>query len=309
MLHNKNQNDESKKFGRSSLDRPSRPPHIIKNETMNEIPDKKPEAISFEEFQKINFLGNQGKPHIFDDFLVYVLGYDINKNYHRVNTLKFHERKSSEDILLDLYARGQDLSISYPNYPYLRSLEKAMRLFPPHQIRILLEKFELLKCSTFKHQKLISLSSLTGKWAEFFGYKSDYISHCFYNFLSGRKHKDISKPSFLKKCYSMKTKDLNKFAFKIYDKNLDGLLTCDEINNMMMALPANTSIYKECQILVNEFVSSIFGRRHKPLKGIDFSLFCDLLPKSLLTIEFLQSLLTPLSELPRKNKSFSVSFI
>ncbi|CAG9316929.1 unnamed protein product [Blepharisma stoltei] len=273
-------------------------------DTSLQFPTNKPEALSLPEFSKIF---TYFKPHIFDDIMSYLLGYSINNSYHKDLTPKAPERRPSEEILMDILS-NEDRKREYEsqtNYSYYNELEKAMFLYNTTDRQLLLEKFEMMRCPSFKNQKLISLNSILENLPKIFGAKCDHVSKCFYNYLSGPGHRDITKPSFLMKCYVILKEEPSKFAFSIYDRNSDGLLTCDEINDMIMSLPQNTPIYEECQVLVNEFLSSIFGRRRAQLLGIDYQLFCDLIPNSLFIQEFSQSLLTPQNSLPRKNLSFT----
>lgn len=39
---------------------------------------------------------------------------------------------------------------------------------------------------------------------------------------------------------------MNQFAFSIYDRNQDGLITCEEINEFFESLNERSFIYKEC---------------------------------------------------------------
>ncbi|CAG9313200.1 unnamed protein product [Blepharisma stoltei] len=265
----------------------------------------KPEALTVEDFLKISFIG---KPQIFQDIISYLTGYNINSSLLKPES-SCHTRRLSQDIVYDIRCQ-EELKDSYksdPRYQYYLDLDEMMHKFDLAESEMVLEKFEMLKCPSFRKEKMISLKSTIEVWPTIFGFKCDYVSKLFYGILAGKNRTDITKMSFLKKIneiFKGSSVDQNKFAFDLYDRNMDGILTCDEINDMYESLPQNTPIYDECQILVNEFLSSIFGKRHKPLDNIDFALFSELIPKSLFIDEFIGALMTPKTELPRKCISF-----
>lgn len=125
-----------------------------------------------------------------------------------------------------------------------------MSLFTAEDLSDLLDKFDLLKCNDMQHLKTISKKSMIEKWPELSGVKSEYVADRIYHYLAGPKYEDVTKSRFLRAVHSLLNNDneffLRKFSFDIYDARADGVITADEINNMLEALPVGSPIYYEC---------------------------------------------------------------
>ena len=79
------------------------------------------------------------------------------------------------------------------------------------------------------------------------GYKNDYISERFYEYLS--QGKDLTKPIFLMRIHSLLNDSnrltINKFSFDLIDYRCDRKLTVDEICKIFEALPISSQVYNE----------------------------------------------------------------
>ncbi|OMJ68021.1 hypothetical protein SteCoe_34653 [Stentor coeruleus] len=258
----------------------------------------KPEALTLDDFIRIQFY--MGKPQIIQDLIKNLTDFDIYET-NTDNSKQFKRKKSEEIIEEIIYSfEAREKLQSDPRYGYYKELEKIMLQFPPNYAKLILEKYTLM-CPGNKE---ISLTSLSEVWPRFFGTKNNYINQSFYNFLSGPKHQNITKVTFLGCALLLFNEEkMNQFSFSIYDRNQDGLITCEEINEFFESLNEKSFIYKECLILINEFIASIFGKRHKQLDGIDYIMFKELIPKSILVEEFIKSLIGPSSGM-KKNFAF-----
>lgn len=209
----------------------------------------KPEAITVDDFVKISFIG---KPQIFQDLVQYLTGFNINYSLLKPES-SYMNRKLSEDIIFDMRYK-QEMRETYmtdPRYNYFVDLDRMMQKYETIESQLLLEKFEMLKCPSYKKNKMISMKSTVEVFPNIFGFKCDYISKRFYGILAGPNRHDITKISYMTKLlelFKAKPVDQNKFAFELYDRNNDGVLTCDEVNEIYEALPPDTPIYEECQM-------------------------------------------------------------
>ncbi|CAG9316211.1 unnamed protein product [Blepharisma stoltei] len=281
------------------------------NKKKSKIPHynlEKPEALTFEDFCKIDF---QGKPQIFIDFLRHSCEFNYTILPVFPTTPPNMTRKNSEDLIVDI-SQNPGLLESVrqdPNFSYLAELEEAMSLFSGTQLYDLLEKFEILRCKDMKSLKTISKTSMKEKWPELFGAKCDYVAERIYHFLAGPKYEDVTKSRFLNAVHLLLNINndyfLRGFSFHIYDARGDGVITADEAYNMLEALPVGSPIYYECLRIVNELLASIFGRRITPITTIDFYKFIEFIPDSLFIKEVLEVFQIPLVKLKeRANSSF-----
>lgn len=210
-------------------------------------PDKS-EAITFEDFKRIEF---KSKPQLLDNFLRFTLHFDIEK-FQEVTTPQVKFRKQSQDIIIEMAGNvnspqnDQDLEKT----EYLTELESAMELFPIVEARDLLEKFEILRDKKSPDFKTISKQSMIENWPKLFGVKCDYVSERFYHFFAGPKYVDVTKARFLKMIYSVKSEevDIKMFSFAMYDQRGDGKITPDEICKMEEALIEQTPMHEECMM-------------------------------------------------------------
>ena len=269
-------------------------------------PDK-PEAIILDEFFRIDF---QGKPQILKIFFIYTCNYDI-ENCREVVTPVLKTRKQSEDIIFDikLNTKNLDFDEDEPKAKYFFELDQAMGLFHISKTTDLLKKFDLLRDKSSPEFKTLSVQSMTENWPKLFGVKNDYISLRFYHYLAGPENFDITKSRFLRQIYLMNESELSQklFSFYIYDQRADRKITPDEIHRMEQNLPPDSLIHKECMLIVNEFIASIFGRKLRPVPFVEFGYFNELIPESLFYKEFMRVVDTPIDELfNQKNESWEI---
>ena len=155
----------------------------------------KPEALTLDDFFKINF--NQGKPQIILDLIKYLT--DIDLTEYNSDTEKSQKRKRSEDIveemIINSYAREKLLND--PNYPYYHDLENLIIQFPENQSKFIIEKYHEMSFRTSTKSNEISSQSVIEYLQKFFGNNNPYIAASFYHYLSGRKHQNITKASYL----------------------------------------------------------------------------------------------------------------
>ena len=202
----------------------------------------KPEALTFEDFCKIEF---KGKPSLLYNLFIYICNFDINKCQH-VFTPVVKTRKQSEEIVIESVDTTKDLND--PKQLYYSQLERSMNLFTFFQAKDLLEKFEILRDKNSNDFKRISKASMIQNWPSLFGAKSDYISERFFYFFCGPQNLEVTKFRFLEKIFSITKEelDIKMFAFGVYDARNDGKITSDELNKIEESLPVDSSIYKEC---------------------------------------------------------------
>lgn len=151
----------------------------------------KPEALTLDDFIRIQF--HMGRPQIIQDLIKNLTDFDIYET--NTDNLKQLKRKKSEEIIEEIISsfEAREKSQSDPRYSYYKELEKIMLQFPPNYAKVILEKYTLM-CPGNKE---ISLALLSDVWPRFFGTKNNYINQSFYNLLSGPKHQNITKISFL----------------------------------------------------------------------------------------------------------------
>ncbi|OMJ82637.1 hypothetical protein SteCoe_16618 [Stentor coeruleus] len=262
-------------------------------------PDK-PEALTFDDFQRIEF---KTKPQLLCNFFKHICNFDIEK-FQEVLTPIIKSRKQSQDIIIERSQSEEPHIIEEydPKTLYYKELEDAMGLFSIHETADLLKKFEILRDKSSPDFKTISKASMIENWPKLFGAKCDYISERYYKFFAGLKYVDVTKARFLKMIHSLTEDDLRPkiFAFEFYDERADGKITADEIYKFEQSLPVNTLIYEECYVIVNEFLASIFGKKLKPMPFIEFSYFNELIDSSLFYVEFMRVVKTPLDELVKQ---------
>ncbi|OMJ96279.1 hypothetical protein SteCoe_3 [Stentor coeruleus] len=262
-----------------------------------------PEALNIEDFCKIKF--ELGKPHIILDFAEYITGISNLFYIHSAHQKTFY-RKKSEDIALKLAykPRLREKLQNTGKLRYYQELAIALKYFHPSTSEVLLEKFSEMICKSYTECKLLSLTSISAVWPKIFGIDNLFINQSLYHILAGPENGNIDKTRFLKKIRDLfDEENQNRFAFSIYDQNQDGAITCDEIDQFLKTLTEGSFIYKECLIFANEFIASIFGKRHKPVTKIEYPMFCEFVPKSILINEFMSSFLSREVQ-NRKNLSF-----
>ena len=211
----------------------------------------KPEALSFEDFSKIKF--QIGKPHIIRDIISYLIGVNIFENKARVNS-RLIERKKSEDIIKEMWSTHEmrELVKNNENYNYYTELESVLSNFEWNQAKILLDKFNSMVCKSYENVRFLSMNSVCSLWPKFFGYDNLYISESFYQVFAGPENQSVNKSRYLTQLQEAfnviykQEETSNHFSFNIYDKNKDGGITCDELNEFFKTLPEDTYIYKEC---------------------------------------------------------------
>ncbi|CAG9329668.1 unnamed protein product [Blepharisma stoltei] len=270
---------------------------------------EKEEAICFEDFLRINF---GGRPQL----LLHFLDYTCNYNYLKALGLQFNlqplSKKNSEIIVVEMNQNSEVLENvlrDESRYIYLKELEDAMSLFTTETVYDLMAKFNYLKSPDYKNIKVISKKSMIEKFPDLFGVKCDYISERFYDFLSGPGRHDVTKSRFMKIANSLTEVKSNsrsqKLSFDLYDVRADEKITADEIYKMFQSLPIRSPAYDECLKIVNEFLASIFGRRHKPISFIDIYKFNELVETSVFGKEFIEFFEVPFEKLKdRTNYGF-----
>ena len=129
---------------------------IKEKKTPHVHPDK-PEAITLEDFQKIEF--NQ-KPQLLINFFIHVCYFDIEK-FKEVTTPKSKSRKQSQDVIIEMSQNGNNIiELDDPKINYYNELEAAMSLFPFEETKDLLDKFEILRDKHSPDFKTISKLSM-----------------------------------------------------------------------------------------------------------------------------------------------------
>ena len=208
-------------------------------------PDK-PEAITLEDFQRIEF---KNKPQLLSHFFAYTCHFDIEKSQEITHPVVKY-RKESQDIIVDMLGNPGNCYIdsSDPKAAYYEELENAMALFNITEATELLNKFEILRDKTTSEFKTISKQSMIENWPKLFGAKCDYVSERYYQFFAGPKYVDVTKAHFLRLIHSIKEDEysIKMFSFAVYDKRGDKKITADEIYKMEQALPEGSPIYNEC---------------------------------------------------------------
>ncbi|OMJ68305.1 hypothetical protein SteCoe_34274 [Stentor coeruleus] len=274
-------------------------------------PREKPEetpSINFKEFCIIKFYG---RPQIIQDFFLYTCNYNFLQAKGYIEKTPIHSVKNSETIVIEMNLDSQVLEkvSKSDKYEYYCALDTAMGLFVKSKLEDLMKKFKHLQSSEKLKYTVISRKSMVEKLPSILGYKNDYLSSRFYDYLS--QGKDLTKACFLLRIHSLISKQttliINKLAFDIYDFRNDGKLTVDEIYKMNEALPQGSLVYQECNVMVSMYIQSIFERLREKLKFIDFVRFNEIVGVSYLGIEIIDFLKTPYEEcLARKSEYFEI---
>ena len=211
----------------------------------------KPEALNFESFCKIKF--KQGKPQIIYDIISYLTSMDIYDGKY-LQTITTRTRKNSADLvfeMIDNFSYREELREN-KRYSYYIEIEKVIRNYDFDAVKILIDKFNKIRSDSVTELRFLSLDSTMRIWPLIFGSDNEYITRSFYNFLSGAENSNISTLRYLNKIHEaievnfIQDKPANMFAFQIYDRNKDGAITCDELNELFNSLPQDSYIYKEC---------------------------------------------------------------
>lgn len=220
----------------------------MKEKKLPYIHPDKPEALTLDDFQRIEF---KTKPQLLCNFFKHICNFDIEK-FQEVSTPIIKSRKQSQDIIIERSQSEEPHIIDEddPKNQYYKELEDAMGLFSIHETADLLKKFEILRDKSSPDFKTISKVSMVENWPKLFGVKCDYVSERYYKFFAGPKYIDVTKTRFLKMIHSLKEDDLRPkiFAFEFYDERADGKITADEIYKLEQTLVANTPIYDECYV-------------------------------------------------------------
>ena len=212
------------------------------------IHPQKPEAITIDDFNKIEF---KGKPQLIYYFFKYTCNYNINK-CHEITTPAIKSRRQSEDMVVELSQSETNSkeAVDDGQLQYYKDLEISMGLFKLSMTMDLLKKYEILRDKGSLEIRHISKESMRENWPLLFGVKSDYVSERFFSFFAGRKNKTVTKSRFLKKIHSVIEDEykIKKFSFNIYDFRRDGRITCDEINKMEENLPEHSPVHLEASL-------------------------------------------------------------
>ena len=277
----------------------------------------KPEAITFVDFQRIEFAG--GKPQLILD----LFSYTTSLNLQDFNPFVFgfagpEDRPPSEDLISESYlSREAELQLqSDPRIDYYTELVlctqiAAMNLFSSEVCAGLLAKFKLLRCTELI-SAAITEQSMAEKFVTFtqhtvFGAKCVYVAKRVYNMLSGPKCEEVTKPLFLRTLHKLLTGNetvTSKFAFQIYATRMGTALYQDDVDSMLEDLPPGSPIYEECMKLVDKFVNSAVDKNQETLEFISYKLFCEVIPESLFVGEVIGAFTNPADNV-RTNKAFT----
>ena len=173
------------------------------------------------------------------------------------------------------------------------------------ECRQLLEKFKLLRCQELV-SAVISESSMIRNFPQIFGAKCDYLASRIYYMFSGPKNLEVTKPLFLRTVHRfLRGNDVvqTRFVFSIYASRGNAIFQ-DDVNNMLEDLPPGSGIHEECMRLVDKFILSAVDKNQEALEAISLSLFCELVPESLLVRELMETFSSSMLS-GRVNKAFS----
>jgi Ca2+-binding EF-hand superfamily protein len=215
----------------------------------------KPEALTFEDFSRVEF---GGKPQFLWDFLKYTCGIETQETNAPINS--FLSRQSTEEILEEasLSSAALVLLAKDERAGYFKELVSARQqdVISQHthtESHVILGKFRMLRESRTA-RKMISKESIIAGFVrptqtKFFGAHCDYLAERFYDLLSGSKSVTVTKPRFCRKAFQLlQSAELlrMKLEFKLYDSQRDGVISVDELYDMQTSLPPDSRAYHEC---------------------------------------------------------------
>ena len=259
--------------------------------------------LNFKEFCMIKF---NYRPQIIRDFFSYASAYDMLYEQGLVIPRSLHTYRSSENIVIDMNISPDFHEIIRKNdkYDYYCSLDTAMSLYDKPILDDLFKKFKYLQSNDKLKFKVITRESMILKLViciqpDLLGYRNDYFSERFYEYLS--EGKNLTKAKFLMRLGPLfkESSDylVNKLAFELYDVRNDNIITVDEAYHMFETLPIGSAAYIECHKyfilrMIDLFIDSIFDRRTWKITGINFSDFSDLVDVSCIGFEIFEMLKT-----------------
>lgn len=202
----------------------------------------KPEALTFEDFCRIEF---KGKPQLICSLIQYLCNYDAN-SCQEITTPVCKSRRPSEDLVYDSSFREiEDKTV----LEYFSELEVSIRMFDYDDSKDLLSKFELLRD---KHHtsNVITKASMAENWEKLFGACHKYVSERFYYYFSGQLYREVNKLMYLQRIHLFLNdeNEQKQFPFKLYDARADNKLTSDEVYRFEQCLPNNSPIHHECSL-------------------------------------------------------------
>lgn len=208
--------------------------------------------INFAEFKLAKFLN---KPKILRDFLKYTCSFNFLKSIKKFNKKVKHERKESENIVIDMNLDENFKSelTKDPKFLYYCELDEIMARYQESKLKIQLEKFKFLKSSEKFIYQVITQDSMIEKLViyikpKLISYDSKYLSTRIYEILSKGKYLTKSRflTSILPYLETQSTTEVNYLAFSIIDKRQDKKITVDEITALFHSLTYGSAAYFEC---------------------------------------------------------------
>ena len=159
------------------------------------INPNKPEALTLEDFLKIQFTLN--KPQIIIDMIKYLTGIDLIEFNTEVG--KVVKRKNSEEIIEEMAFNTEmrEKLVKDSRWGYYRELENAMAQVNIVQCKAALSKFAEMCMEGPSKMKEINLKSIRQVFPKHLGTENEYILKSFHNILSGPRNLNITKISFV----------------------------------------------------------------------------------------------------------------
>ena len=159
------------------------------------INPNKPEALTLEDFLKIQFTLN--KPQIIIDMIKYLTGIDLIEFNTEVG--KVVKRKNSEEIIEEMAFNTEmrEKMVKDSRWGYYRELENAMAQVNIVQCKAALSKFAEMCMEGPSKMKEINLKSIRQVFPKHLGTENEYILKSFHNILSGPRNLNITKISFV----------------------------------------------------------------------------------------------------------------
>lgn len=202
----------------------------------------KPEALTFEDFCRIDF---KGKPQLICSLFKHLCCYDVNL-CQELLTPVCKTRRPSEELIFS--SNFQEI-VDKNSLDYYLDLEENMAKFSFDVLKDLLGKFNILRDK--KHSlNVITKASMTENWKTLFGHCHEYISERIYYYFSGHLYREVNKSMYLSKIYDFLNdeNEQKKFSFEFYDARADKKLTSDEVYRMEQCLPVNSPVQQECSV-------------------------------------------------------------
>jgi hypothetical protein len=169
-------------------------------------PDK-PEALTFEDFSRIEF---GGKPQFLWDFLKYTCG--IVAQDTNVPIASFLSRQSTEEVLEEAsLSSAASVSLAKDERAsYFKELVSARQqdVISQHthtESQVILGKLKMLRDNATARRMISKESIIAGfvrpTQTKFFGAHCDYLAERFYDLLSGSNSVTVTKPRFCRKVF------------------------------------------------------------------------------------------------------------